>query len=102
MKIILLCGAGLSTSLLAKKMQAEAVKQNKDITVEAIAYSDADDSLEEADLYLLGPQIEYYLDRLKEMVPDRPCAVVDMTIYGLMDGKRALAFALKEMERWNA
>ena len=101
MKIILLCGAGLSTSLLAKKMQAEAVKQGKEITVKAIAYSDADDSLEEADLYLLGPQIEYYLDRLKDSVPDHPCAVIDMGIYGLMDGKRALAFALKEIERWN-
>lgn len=100
MKIILLCGAGLSTSLLAKKMAAEAVKQQKDVEVKAIAYSDADDALEEADLYLLGPQIEYYLDRLKQTVTNHPVAVVDMTIYGLMDGKKALEFALQEIASW--
>lgn len=100
MKIILLCGAGLSTSLLAKKMGQEAQKQNKDIEVKAIAYSDADGTLEDADLYLLGPQIEYYLDRLRMTVTDRPVAVIEMTVYGLMDGKKALSFALGEIEKW--
>lgn len=100
MKIILLCGAGLSTSLLAKKMGLEAQKQQLGIEVKAIAYSDAEGILEDADLYLLGPQIEYYLERLKKTVTNRPVAVVDMTIYGMMDGKKALNFALAEIEKW--
>ena len=39
MKIILVCSAGMSTSMLVKKMKASADERNLEVNIEAVAES---------------------------------------------------------------
>ena len=53
-KIMLCCNAGMSTSLLVQKMQAEVANRGLDIEVEARPMNEAHDHLGECDMLLLG------------------------------------------------
>lgn len=39
-------------------------------------------------MILLGPQIGYELNKVKELAGNIPAAVIDMKDYGSMDGKK--------------
>ncbi len=45
-KVMLVCAAGMSTSLLVSKMQKAAKEQGEDVDIFATAASDADNKLE--------------------------------------------------------
>ena len=55
-KILLACSAGMSTSLLVQKMQAEAEKQGLDVEITADPLNKALDLVDDADILMLGPQ----------------------------------------------
>lgn len=59
--IMLNCAAGMSTSLLVKKMQEAAKAQGKDYEIFACPASEADNKLanQEINCVLLGPQVGY-------------------------------------------
>lgn len=58
-KILLVCSAGMSTSILVKKMEEAAEIMNIDVHVEAKAMAEAQSVLENYDVILLGPQVKY-------------------------------------------
>lgn len=89
-KIYLFCAAGMSTSLLVNRMNDVAVEEGYVSKVEAFPMSDISKRGKEADLILLGPQVRFNLDRVREMYPDIPVETVDTQAYGLMDGKKVL------------
>lgn len=81
-KIILVCNAGMSTGILAKKIQA--ISNN---TLEVKAYSEAEykDYLDDVDLVLVGPQIRFLIPQIEESV-NVPVQVIAPMKYGMMDG----------------
>ncbi|WP_196590392.1 PTS sugar transporter subunit IIB [Pectinatus frisingensis] len=97
MNIYLVCNAGMSTSILVKKMQDEAEKQNlSDIHVEAFSVEILDEKVDTADVVLLGPQIRHMLNDVKKIINDKcPVEVIDMRDYGMINGKKVLEKALK-------
>lgn len=94
-KVVMFCSAGMSTSLLVTKMRTEAEKQGLDLEIEAHSLNEAKKFGPEADLILLGPQVQFALEKMKERFPDVPSVVIDMRSYGLMDGKSVLELAKK-------
>ena len=94
-KIILLCSGGMSTSVLAKKMQEVADKEGLETVVTAHGVSQAVEVAHDADVVLLGPQIRYTLDKIKGQLPNIPVAVIDMRDYGTMNGQSVLNEAKK-------
>lgn len=82
-KIMLICNAGMSTGILAKKIQAASEN-----TVEVSAYSESEykDYLEDIDLVLIGPQIRFLLPQIEAAV-DVPVQSISPVKYGMMDGK---------------
>ena len=70
-KIMLCCNAGMSTSLLVQKMQAEVANRGLDIEVEARPMNEAHDHLGECDMLLLGPQIGYTKGDFEKEAPGR-------------------------------
>lgn len=97
--IMLVCSAGMSTSLLVNKMQKAATEGGEDVTIFATAAADAENKIasENPDVLLLGPQVSYMLDEFKSKT-DFPVDVIDTRSYGLMDGKAVLNQALKLTE----
>ena len=94
-KIILLCAAGMSTSMLVKKMQEAAAAENFECEIAAYPTSEAKDKASDADVILLGPQVRFSKGKVQEACPGVPIDAIDMKVYGRMDGKGALEIAKK-------
>ncbi|MBE6831289.1 MULTISPECIES: PTS sugar transporter subunit IIB [Eubacteriales] len=97
-KIVLLCVAGMSTSLLVSRMQNAAKETDFPCEIQAYGVAEAPNVIPGADVVLLGPQVRYMLSKLKKEYPDKKIEAVDMRIYGMVDGKQALMQARKIME----
>lgn len=84
--IVLLCAAGMSTSILVRKIQEAAQAQEYACDVNAYSLSDAGRYVPDADVVLLGPQVRFNLSKLQTAYPDKKIAVIDMRDYGTMNG----------------
>ena len=102
-KIMLVCSAGMSTSLLVTKMEQAAEKAGDEVEIFALPMSDGINRLSSVDCVLLGPQVRFNLGKIKEEAakvnPGLPVEVIDMKDYGLMDGKTVFAKAMKLMSK---
>jgi len=96
MNIYLVCNAGMSTSILVRKMQEAAAKDNLDVHIEAFSVEILDEKVDAADVVLLGPQIRHMLNDVRKVVAEKcPVDVIDMRDYGMIRGDKVLARALK-------
>ncbi|MCI6233032.1 MAG: PTS sugar transporter subunit IIB [Selenomonas sp.] len=97
MNIYLVCNAGMSTSILVKKMQEAAAKKSlDDVHIEAFSVEVLDERVDTADCVLLGPQIRHMLGDVKNVVGGKcPVDVIDMRDYGMIRGDKVLEKALK-------
>lgn len=95
--ILLVCNAGMSTTMLVKKMQDAATADNIDVEIEAKSLTEAKRDLSGVDCILIGPQIRYELNNVKAVAEDIPVDAINMQDYGMMNGKKVLATALKMM-----
>ena len=95
-KFYLFCSAGMSTSMLAKKMQICANQYNLKIEIKAFSISTMYDVVkkENPDCILLGPQVRYLLDETKSKYNPIPVMAIDMSDYGKMDGEKVLKSAI--------
>ncbi|TYS69458.1 PTS sugar transporter subunit IIB [Sutcliffiella horikoshii] len=96
--IMLVCSAGMSTSLLVNKMKDHAEAQGMEVNIWANSEAEAKSVWEKADIILLGPQVKYLESKIREMVQNKiPVAVIDMMSYGTMNGKKVLEDALAKL-----
>ena len=89
MKILLVCSAGMSTSLLVERMLAAAKERQLDVDIEARPIADTVQYGQDADAIMLGPQVRFQ---------EKPIAVIDMKDYGMMNGKKVLDEAIQLIE----
>ncbi|MFB4357964.1 PTS sugar transporter subunit IIB [Pantoea sp. BS_4] len=96
MEILLCCAAGMSTSMLVSKMLDVVRDRGLEVNIRAIPVADFERSFKEADVILLGPQVQYEAARLSEIAAPlgKPVAVIDMMDYGMMRGEKVLDKAL--------
>lgn len=94
-KILLVCNAGMSTSMLVMKMQKAAEAKGLDVSIEAKALTVAKNEIPGVDIVLLGPQIRYELNNVKKIAGNVPVEAIDMMAYGMMDGQKVLERALE-------
>jgi hypothetical protein len=90
--IMLVCNAGMSTSMLVNKMNQVVEKENKEYTIFAVSTSRVQEEVgsKKIDMILLGPQIRYMEDSIKNQVGDVPVHVIDMLDYGTMNAGHVL------------
>lgn len=99
MNIYLACNAGMSTSILVKKMQAEAEKIGLDAHIEAFSIEVLDRRAADANVVLLGPQVRHMLKDVKAKMEGKcPVEVIDMRDYGTLRGDKVLTRALQLIE----
>ncbi|WP_040205570.1 PTS sugar transporter subunit IIB [Neobacillus jeddahensis] len=100
--IMLVCSAGMSTSLLVSKMQKAAAAQNIEADIFAVSASEVDDALgkKNIDVLLLGPQVRYMKAQFEKKLQGKniPVDSINMQDYGLMNGEKVLEVALKLIE----
>ena len=96
--IMLACAAGMSTSMLVKRMQDAAKAEGKDYEIFAKSTSDIDAELasdHKPNVLLLGPQVGYLKNDVKKKTDEAgiPMDVINMMDYGMMKGDKVLAAA---------
>jgi PTS system cellobiose-specific IIB component len=104
-KIYLFCSFGMSTSLLAKKMQSVADKHELPLEIKAFTVNEIEDivAAENPDCILLGPQVKHQLAAINEKLGANkaPVGLISKEDYGLMAGDKVLRQAvdlIKEAE----
>lgn len=96
--ILLVCSAGMSTSLLMTKMSEAAKEKGVDVNVWAVSEAEVKDNIDKADILLLAPQVRFLKTRIEEMLAGRiPLQIIDMQAYGTLNGKKVLDDALKTL-----
>ncbi|GIN62335.1 PTS sugar transporter subunit IIB [Robertmurraya siralis] len=95
--ILLVCAAGMSTSMLVNKMEQAAINSNEEVTIRATSGGDIQKYIGEADVLLLGPQVSYLKSDYKKQYESQgiPVEVINSVDYGTMNGKKVLDWALE-------
>ena len=100
--IMLVCSAGMSTSLLVTKMEKAAEARGIDAEIFAVSASEADSNLESKniDVMLLGPQVRFMKAQFEPKVAAKgiPLDIINMQDYGMMNGDKVLDQALSIMK----
>lgn len=96
-KILLVCSAGMSTSLLVSKMNLAAVEQGIVTDITAVAETDLMKYSDKVDVVLLGPQVRFLLGKVKTFLEPKgiPVEVINSIDYGTMNGENVLRRALE-------
>jgi len=95
-KILLVCAAGMSTSLLVNRMKDAAKEKGMEIEIFALPVTECSSVIEEVDVVLLGPQVRFQKAQVDALVKGRiPVEVIDMRAYGMMNGEVVLENALE-------
>ncbi len=98
MKILLVCCAGMSTSMLVQRMDKAAKAKGVDVTIDAVPIHGVEKAINDYDIIMLGPQVRTHKAKLEEMGKGKPVVLIDMRDYGMMNGEKVLDFAFKTLE----
>jgi PTS system cellobiose-specific IIB component len=100
--IMLVCAAGMSTSLMVSKMRKAAEVKNIETDIFAISASEFDETLanREINVVLLGPQVKFMQKQLASKLVEKniPIDAINMQYYGMMNGEKVLEQALNLIE----
>ena len=92
MNIMLVCSAGMSTSLLVEKMKSVIEEENLAVNVFAVSQLEAMNYTGNIDVILLGPQVRYLKDKMMNLWPEQGTVVevINSLAYGTLNGKAVL------------
>lgn len=95
MKILLVCAAGMSTSLVVNKMKKALGPDEQDWIIEANPAERFSSIFKNYDVILLGPQIRFKKDEFEKMASEYniPVGIINSVDYGLTNGEKILNFA---------
>jgi PTS system cellobiose-specific IIB component len=97
-KILLVCMAGMSTSLLVNRMKDYVKDNGLDYDIKALPAGEAQDVAKDQDCILLGPQVGFQKESMQGYAGESvPVDVIPMRIYGSMDAPRVINMAKKLM-----
>ncbi len=99
MKLMLMCGAGMSSSLLANKVNEAIQKRNLDVESWAISEVDVAKYVGQMDVVLVAPQIRFMMKRIKDVLGDVPIEVIDFQAYGSMNGDKIVDHGIRVYEQ---
>ncbi|OUN87561.1 PTS sugar transporter subunit IIB [[Collinsella] massiliensis] len=95
MKWMICCYAGMTTSILGKKLEEEAASRGYDVTVQAFPVSEAADEAANMDLVLLGPHVRFVKPEIEKGANGTPIYVMAPQDFGTMNTKAIVDAALK-------
>lgn len=97
--ILLCCNAGMSTSMVVKKMREAAAALNISAKIDAIALEEFSEKINDYDCCLLGPQVRFKLQEVQKVMDPlgKPAMVINSMDYGMMNGEKILKETLKAL-----
>ena len=98
-RLLLVCGAGMSSSLLVRYTQQAAKELGEEMEVWAVPRGLAAQQAGKCDVCLVGPQIRFEIKNIRKELPDIPVEMIEMRSYGTMDGKAIVKHAKSLVEK---
>ncbi|EMT39532.1 MULTISPECIES: PTS sugar transporter subunit IIB [Thermoanaerobacter] len=97
MKILLVCAAGMSTSLLVEKMKKAIKPEHGEIIINALPTDQFEESVKDYDVVLLAPQVRHKRGDFEKITKELgiPMEVINPADYGMVRGEKVLNLALK-------
>jgi len=98
LNLLLICGVGMSTSLIVERLKEAAEKRNQPLECWAVMQSAARENFAKADVILIGPHIAYFKKNLEEMAGSNlaiKVGIIDRMDYAMFDGDKILDLALE-------
>ncbi len=97
--ILVVCGAGASSTFLASRLRKLAAARGIDLTAKAVSTEDLDAHLPEAGLLLVGPHLEASFAELEARAGALhiPASLLPSTAFGPTGAEDALARAISVM-----
>lgn len=97
MKILLVCAAGMSTSLVVEKMKKAVKPEYGEVVIDAVPVDQFEEAVKDYDVVLLGPQIRYKKKDFEKITDELgiPLEVINPADYGMVRGDKILEQALK-------
>lgn len=92
MRILVVCGAGASSTFVAQRLARAADAAGRDCEVSAGTIDTAHDA--DADLILVGPHLAVQLESLDALAAGHATVVLPADVFSDLDGSRTLALAL--------
>ncbi len=94
MKVLLVCAAGMSTSLLVNSMKKFADPGD---VIEAYPVAQLEKLVDNYDVVLCGPQIRYKFKDIQKICAahGKPTEIIDMLSYGQQKGDKVMETARK-------
>lgn len=89
-RILLICAAGMSTSMLMKRMQEYADSIGDEAVIEAHGVDVLTDVIDNYDAILVAPQIRFKLNDVQSIAKQhgKQAAAIDPMLYGSMNGEK--------------
>lgn len=98
MLILLVCAGGMSSSILALKMNEQLQALRKQDKVEAITITNLKHYIEDAKIICFAPQIEQFYEKISSKYPDKKMFIIDSMCYGMLDAQAVLQEVYKRLE----
>ncbi|WP_161878184.1 PTS sugar transporter subunit IIB [Alkalibacterium sp. MB6] len=96
--IMLICAAGMSSTLLVENMKKVAAKRGLDVTILAVSALEALRKLDsrQIDVLLVGPQVRYMIPKFEPKAAEKsiPIESINESDYRTMNGANVLDTAL--------
>ena len=95
-KILLLCSAGMSTSMVVKKMKESANTRGISAEINAVGLELFQENLNNYDVFLLGPQVRFKKDDFQKIASTvgKKVEIINQMDYGMLKGEKILDWAL--------
>jgi len=93
MRILVVCGAGASSTFVAQRVRHAAHARGRELSAVAGTEQSLPIDLDAADVVLVGPHLEHALDRIRREAAPRGARVVLLPtdVFSDLNGERALA-----------
>lgn len=99
-RVMLCCGAGMSSGFMAQSARKAAKKNNMNISIDARSESQVNQYLGSIDLLMIGPHYASQLPYYEKICAAYSCkvCVIPQDIYGSLDGEKLLKLALEKLQ----
>lgn len=99
LKIMLCCGAGMSSGFLASNARKVAKKKKLSVSIEARSHSEVREHLSHIDVLMLGPHYATELERFQTLAEPYhvKVIVIPQDIYAQLDGARLIDLAIESV-----
>lgn len=97
LNVLLVCGSGASSGFMAANMRKAATAKNLTAEIKARSESEIENYIDEIDVLMVGPHLEYILDEVEEYTHGNDVKVILMKpeYYSKLNGAAAIDHMLE-------